>query len=287
MKPDPLNKVKPTNSTQAPAIDQDAPETLARMTSLEVSFFGGDPAFGTPVATLQVKNSDGSFTDVKKNGWIPVSNAHGYEMKSFYVATPTYRAEPNVTARSHHWMIHYEPGQDLPAGQYRLHFAGGWQDNGAAKDYTLDSKVFEVVPSTSLHIDGKLAVVGDQIVFDGTLLYPQQGFVGAPKPSTGWQIDHFRLYTPRYGNGFSPAKATTTLPSGTIARDQTGETSVSLSFVDREVERSKLTYAPGEGPGLHAVITSTGSGDYVLSLPAIEDEFGNTAPPTTFNVTVQ
>jgi hypothetical protein len=285
MQPDEYTKVQPTASTSAPAFEVNAPATLKRMTTLQVTFTAGDPGFGTPRAVLQRKDG-GTFVDVKKNGWIPVTNDHGYEIKSFYEATPTFRAEPKVTSRKHLWTVKYEPWQDLPVGEYRLHITGRWKDANSEKDYTLDTDAFQLVPSDELAVDGKLTVSGNKIVFDANLLYPQQKPVGAPKPSTGWQIDHFKLYNPRFGQGFSPAPPAAQLPMASVNRDQSGETQVALSFVERAVDAKVERYAPGEGSGLHAEITTTGSGTYVVSLPSVTDAYGNTAPAKTFQVTV-
>jgi neutral ceramidase len=282
MAADPYTPIVPSDSMAAPAISTDVPTTpLARLNTINVSFHGGDPGLGTPLVSLQGKGANDAFADVKTNGWIPVSNLHGYAMQTFYEATPTFKANPTATSRAHLWRVQYEAPQGLPLGTYRFHVTGKANMGGTATAYELTSSAFQVVASTALTLDTKVAANGKTIVIDATLKYPQGHPTYANAPSGDWQLTNFRLWTPRWGNGFSPARPAALLPSVSATADGTSMTTAALSYEERTLDTSHASYQPGEGSGLHAEIAVPASGQYTVTVPTITDEFGNTSAPVT------
>jgi neutral ceramidase len=294
--PDSTPPVVPTNSTTGPRIDQDVPATVARMDTIDVTFFGGDPGLGHPQINLQMKQSDGSFVNVTKpaptcgdrtascwtSGWIPVDNLRSYEMAVFYTATPTYVADPTASTRDHHWELKYEPPPNLPAGTYRFEIKGNAKQNGSVTSYDLTTGSVQITPNTSLTVDAQLVASSGSLVFDGTLLYPQKGPAYSNSMNPGWQTDNFRAIAPRWGNLFAPAVPAATLPMAQLTSPSSGETSVTLSWVQRTVADTVSDYRghPDQGSSLHAEMAGSGTGTYALAIPSIPDAYGNSSQPT-------
>jgi hypothetical protein len=295
LEPDTYTPVTPTDSTAAPGIDADVPPTSPRITPLTVKFHGGDPGLGTPVISLQMQ-VNGSYVNVTQStpscgdltascwtsGWIPVNNQSEYDFVVWYSANPTFVANPTATAREHDWTFEYEPPVNLPAGTYRFHITGVASQNGQQAPYTLDTAAVQITPNTHLTLDMLLTPSNGQLVFDGTLLYPQllaQFGNAYKKPGTqmachvdgdcsagdvcvtgscetainlSWQTANFRALTPRWGvysppSGgapipFSPAVPGTTIPNGQLTPPGGGETDVPLTYVTREVSDTTYDY---------------------------------------------
>lgn len=310
--PDPYTPIVPTNSAAAPGIDLDLPATSQRIDSLDVKFHGGDPGLGTPLITLQMQ-VNGSFVDVTKptpgcgdltvscwtSGWIPVSNLSENDITVWYTATPTFLANPTATMRAHAWEFRYEPPIDLPVGTYRFHIVGQAKQSDQQAQYELDTQPVQISPNTNLTMDMLLQPSSGQLVFDGTLLYPQLLGLFEDTANPDWQTANFRALTPRWGtsnvqdtNGnnipFSPAVPATTIPSATLTPPGGGEASVTLTYVTRTVPDTTYDYYqhPDQGSALHAVIPVSGSGTYTLSIPSISDAYGNMSQPTTITASM-
>jgi neutral ceramidase len=281
--PDVYTPIVPSDSMMPAAIDADVLAPVERMDVVDFSFYGGDPGLGMPAITLQAQGSDGGFADVKRNGWIPVTNLHGDDFAVFYSASPTFKATPSATSRVHHWEAKYEPPIDLPTGAYRVHVVGQQKTNGGIAQYELYTSTFQIVASTKLTIAAQLAVSNGTVVFDGILLYPQRAPVFDPEADdAAWQTDNFRLAVPRFGGQFAPAVPATTLPVGTLTPDVGNALPATLTYVTGPaVPDTAASYLPGQGPGLHAAIPVTNGTTFTLAIPLVTDQYGNTSAPTT------
>jgi hypothetical protein len=306
MQPDDTPPVVPTNSMRTPAVDQDVPASAERLQTIDFSWYGGDPGLNHPVVTLQVKNADGTFSDVTQptpgcglapncwtSGWIPVNDLSGFDFAILYTATPTYKANPTATVRDHHWSGQYEPPINLPPGTYRFHITGQAKQNDAATAYDLTTGNVQVGPSTQLGVDATLTESGDVLSFDGTLLYPQhEPSCYSPQTETvlcntnnapDWQTRYFRAAVPRWGTYFAPAVPASDISPATLV--STGAP-VDLTYVERAFPDELADYwrSPTTGSSLHGEATVSSSADQAITIPVLTDQFSNTAAARTIAV---
>ncbi|MBS2022702.1 MAG: hypothetical protein JST92_09850, partial [Deltaproteobacteria bacterium] len=236
------------------------------------TFFAGDPALGNPEVRLQKDAGGGTYSDVLINGWIPVSSLRG-EIPLFYSASPTFKAQPQASQRSHTWTAQYEPPIDLPAGNYRLHLVGRAQVSGSAQSIVLDTAPFTVGAAT-IGFQSKLAVASGTLSIDLLPLYPARTPTYAPEPNGDWQLDGFRLTDARYVAPFAPVEPGTAAVAATLTGPN-GPQTISLA-PQGTTYPSGDHFAPGDGPGLRGTSTVV-TGHYTLTVAAgaFVDKNGN------------
>ncbi len=282
--PETYTPIAATNSLPAPSIDQEVATQVERLATVHFAFFGGDPTLGTPEIRLQQRVLDGSFADVNKRGWIPVSNLRGYELPVTYTATPTFRADPTATVRAHRWEVQYEPPIDLPTGTYRLHVIGTAQVDGKSAPLEIASSPFSVVPSTQLLLDGSVTLAGGKLSVEVMPLYPAARPTYAAAPNLGWQQEHFRLVDARFDAPFAPAAIGASAVGAVFTPADGTPASLSLAPTDRAIPQGQPNYAPGEGPSFHAEATSaTATATITIAAGAFVDALGNSNAAAMFS----
>ena len=256
--------VRASGSVQPPAVVDEPPQVVERMTEAAFAFHGGDPALGTPEVRLQ-RRDDGRWSDVLESGWIPVSNLRGPELPTFYEASPTYREAPDAEARTHLWRVLYEPPRDLPAASYRFAARGEAVVDGTRRTFELRSRPFAVVPSSAMRVEA--AIAGGAL--EATLLYPVRAPVYHPeRRNAGWQIGGFRAVDVRFSPAFVPV-----LEGVAAGAADAGGTAVELAFVARPVPEGPR-FDPGAGPGFRASVPA-GATDVGIPAGALQDAWGN------------
>jgi hypothetical protein len=266
----------PTDSTRAPAIVQDAPSEVRRVSELRIAFWGGDPGLSPPEVTLEKRGEDGNFAPVTLKGWIPVSSLHGAEMATFYSAVPTHKSDPGATAREHRYEVVYEPPRDLPDGTYRLVARGEAMQAGARTSFELPSAQFTLAPA-ALSSQQAARLEGGSLVVDLTLLYPTQKPVMSTIPGNQtWQVGRFRMTDPRFPAQFVPVAEGGVATKARVRRgDGSEEFEADVEFVASEVA-GRRSWEPGDGPGFRLVVPEV-RGSWRVEFPAgsLKDAFGN------------
>jgi hypothetical protein len=267
-----------TDSTSAPGVVTEVPERVERLSTVRWTFTGGDPGLGTPQVRLE-REEAGTFTEVLRNGWIPVSNRRGGELPTFYRASPSHAEAPTAAARRHEWEIVFEPDRELALGTYRLVAELAWREGGEVRKARLDSQRMVLGPATSLRVEAAVAREGGRATVALTLLYPDQParFSGL-EGSEGWQVAHFRLIDGRFGPERTPVLEGRA--AGPLRLEVLGAApaEVSASFLDRPLTGDVILLPePGESPGFRAEF-ALAERDATLVLPpgSLTDPWGNT-----------
>jgi neutral ceramidase len=235
------------------------PQDGARLTTHEFVFEGGDPALGLPQVALEVH--DGTrFVPVMASPTRAVVN--GPELLVRYAATPTYKSNPDATARQHAWTVQFETIPSTPLGRYRLVARGKSTDA-----YELVSREFTVTKSVAasararLTADGRIAVSGR--------------FPPNPTVSMGGEIlSNYRL---RDADA-TPQEGARLLGSSTVT--------VTLRAPDLSTSMAQLTWSDAESAWVSSPLAQAGAWQVVVAAGALTDRHGNeTGAAATLDVT--
>jgi hypothetical protein len=155
-----------TDDTPASAIafTADAPDTVARYQTIEVSWIGGHPGAEQPqlpVVTLErFVGSEGSGGTWQA---ITLPNTRDYTNMEGQMMTRLRRNDAGTE-----WVVRWEENHDFAAGDYRLRINGHRQQAGERVPYELISNEFELLPLTNMVIEGTY----DGNTFAGRVGYP-------------------------------------------------------------------------------------------------------------------
>lgn len=278
LKPRDYTPTVPTDSSKAPALAQDVPAEVRRVSEVRIAFWGGDPGLPPPEVSLERRGEDGTFTPVRERGWIPISSLHGAEMATFYSAVPTHRTAPEATAREHRYEVVYEPPRDLPEGTYRLVARGEAMQGGQRTPFELPSSGF-VVKGAALVAQAAGRVDGDALVVDATLLYPaEKPVMSQIEGNQTWQVGRFRLIDERFPAPFVPVVEGATAAKATVTLDGGAAAEADVTFEARTLEPGGRPYEPGQGPGFRVSVPVAGATTWRVEIPAgaLADGYGNT-----------
>jgi neutral ceramidase len=134
------------DSTRAPVVVTE-PLDAERLTTHVFAFEGGDPGLGLPQVSLE-RREGGAFVPVKASATRLVIN--GPELLIRYDGNPTYKAQPDLTTRTHLWTVQFETVPSTPFGEYRLVARGTAKVSGATSSYELNSRAFTVTKSRAV-----------------------------------------------------------------------------------------------------------------------------------------
>jgi neutral ceramidase len=244
-------------SLRAPLIVTE-PESGERLGTHLLAFEGGDPALGLPRVSLERRDGAG-FSPVLASPTRPVVN--GPELLLRYDATPTFRAEPEATSRTHLWTVQFETLPSTPLGQYRLVARGSARAAaGEPQPYELVSAAFEVKASTAvsgrarLTADGRLALSG-RFPPNPTLFAPGRDDV----------IGNYRVRD----MDASPT-------DGARARGASGSTvEASLRAPDGTTQAATLAWSDAEDAFVSAPLTTPGAWSVDVAPGALRDRDDN------------
>lgn len=251
-----------TDALGEPAIVTE-PADAERLTVHTFAFEGGDPTLGTPRVALE-RESGGAFSPVPASATRVVVN--GPEVLLRYEATPTFVAEPTATVRRHRWTAQFETLPSTAPGRYRLVASGTTQRAGTARAYRLESRVFEVTRSTAARLsasrltDGRLAV---EARFPPN---PEQDLEG--DPVGGWRSWDDEA-DPRVG-----------------ARVRGGQLGATLRAPDGTSTAVSLTWSAGDERYVGPALNTPGAWTLEVERGGLADDFGNTSPAATLDVSV-
>lgn len=273
----PYVPVEPSPSHAEPQVVTDLPGEVTRLKSVRLTFYGGDPALGSPVVTLERAGEDGAFSPYLRSGWIPVTNTRGGDLPLFYEGTPTWREAPEVRVRQHRWQAVFEARHDQPLGTYRLAVRGRARRGGEDVAYELFSSPVELRPAP-MRVQAAHRVSDGRLSVHAVLLYPANEAVMGGKEHESWQQANFRMIDPRFGPKFVPVTAGgAALAAASIEGEAQAPMALELGFVPRPVtELIARPYEPGAGSGFFAEVElPAGARRVRIPAGALGDAFGN------------
>lgn len=244
-----------TDSTAAASVMTE-PLDAERLATHVLEFEGGDPALGTPRVSLE-KQEGASFVPVQASSTRLVIN--GPELLVRYRSMPTFKAEPEASARVHTWRIQFETIPSTALGTYRLVARGAVKRAGVESTYELISRAFVVSKSTSVG-----ARVSGRITADGRYALEARFPPNPTQYATGLD-DVIGAYRVRDMDS-NPNL-------GALARG--GTAMGTLRAPDTTMSTVALTWSASESAWLSAPMTAAGAYQLELAPGALVDGFGN------------
>lgn len=248
----------------------DMPETLPRLTPVEIAWYGGDPgaeAPQVPVVTLQ-QNVDGGWQTVTLPNTRDYTNLEPRFMTRF---------REGENDGEYVWIARWEEMKDFPAGTYRFTISGHTWNGTARVPYDLTTREFEILPIEFAQPDvNGPAVTVTTTTVSGTLSYPasqRMEFLDLRR-DRGAVNGHFRMRHPWVPVDIADPMFAEDLEAGsiTVTATQSGDT-VELTAADLTVvtadeafagraaipvTRFSGTFPEGLGPGTWTVtVTAT------------------------------
>jgi neutral ceramidase len=139
---------KPMESTGEPAVlTQPAPEVEATAAAVLV-FAGGDPWFGTPVVSVEIKDGEDWVPVVRKNG-TPFGN-RTLMMDTRLEMLPTWKEDKKTWQRQFRWTVTLPAKRNVPCedtlqtGSYRFRIAGSFLAGDAVQPFDIVSEPFAI-----------------------------------------------------------------------------------------------------------------------------------------------
>lgn len=196
--------VTPASSNPEPSPLTEPKKIYKRFETVVFEWNGGDPAVDFPVVTVEQERSAGIFETLKGPDLRDYDNTR-YYMVTRYRAVPSYVSNRSATERQHIWRVEWELPRDFGTGRYRFRVKGNYYKNGATNEYTLNSQVFDILPSDGLSVSNLSAEwVGSNYVkisFKGNyppnpVIYGQPpGYDTADNQISGFRVRDF-LFSP-------------------------------------------------------------------------------------------
>lgn len=246
-----------TDSTGAPRVVTQ-PLDGERLSTHVLEFEGGDPALGTPRVSLE-RQGGASFVPVQASSTRLVIN--GPELLLRYAATPTYRAEPEATARRHLWQVAFETIPSTELGTYRLVARGKAKVAGAEVPYELPSASFVVTKNTSVgaRVTARFTTDGRYAVEARFPPNPTQYAMGLDDPIGAYRVRDLDS---------NPNQ-------GALARGGSVSAMGTLTAPDNSTSTVPLTWSAAESAWVSAPLSASGMYALELAPGALVDGFGN------------
>lgn len=226
------------------------PQDGERLTTHELVFEGGDPAYGLPQVALE-RHDGARFVPVLASPTRPVVN--GPELVVRYAASPTYKAEPDAGVRQHRWTALFETIPSTLLGRYRLVVRGS-----AGAPYELVSREFVVSKSTA-------ATPRLRVTADGRLALSARFPPNPTRVEQGEFIAHYRVRDP----GASPTEGARLLGASGSQRTLT------VRAPDQSSAETVFTWDDAEAAWRSAPVTQSGAWQVELPAAALVDRHGN------------
>lgn len=193
------------------------PKQYKRMDKrISFTIYGGFNGTDNPLATLQVKQKDGTFKDYMLNGVRPYDDS-GFRMVMEFKAVKT----------DFMYTFYFEELENFPAGTYRFRVDGTQWDGSKRVPYKVETDEFEIVPSDQLRVWN--------VTFDGENL---EGWVSYPSATNDDGKSAFRL-APSGHRLRSPF--VTWKVGGPLAEKEKVELTITISKDGQQVEEVKAT----------------------------------------------